>query len=183
MKHHGHEVIVYEKLTNFRRLGDSLGLGENALKLLRRWGGDTLHHSVTSIGNQSPDMQIRRWHDGKPLAVQPLMDMAGYIGHRGDYHDVFLEWVRRRGVPIRMGCEVVGYEDAEPQPAVILKNGEKLYADVIVAADGIKSLARPLVLGIQDDPISSGYACFRAFFKPTLEQRRDPTINKYMGEI
>jgi salicylate hydroxylase len=127
-------------------------------------------------------MTIRRWSDGKVLATQPLMDMAGYIGHRGDYHDVFLEWVRRREIPIRMGCEVVAYEDVDPQPIITLKSGEKLMADIIVAADGIKSLARPLVLGMRDDPVSSGYACFRAYFRPTQEQRQDPALNKYMKE-
>lgn len=66
-------MTVYEKLRGFRRLGDSLGLGENALKLLRRWGGDHLYTTLTKIGNQAPDMQIRRWGDGKILAQQPLM--------------------------------------------------------------------------------------------------------------
>jgi salicylate hydroxylase len=108
------------------------------------------------------------------------MDMAGYIGHRGDYHDVFLEWVRRRGIPIRMGSEVIAYDDVDPQPVITLKSGEKLSADIIIAADGIKSLARPLVLKMEDDPVSSGYACFRAFFKPTAEQKADPALNKYM---
>lgn len=80
-----------------------------------------------------------------------------------------------------MGSEVVAYEDVAPQPSITLKSGEVLKADIIVAADGIKSLARPLVLGVRDDPVPSGYACFRAFFKPTLAQREDPKINTYMG--
>ncbi|PSN59433.1 FAD/NAD(P)-binding domain-containing protein [Corynespora cassiicola Philippines] len=179
LHHHGHRVIcVLDKVHEFGRLGDSLGLGENAFRLLAKWGCEV--DEIKRIGNQAPNMTIRRWKDGKELAVQPLMDMAGYIGHRGDYHDVFLEWVRRRGIVIRMGSEVVGFEDVDPQPAVTLRSGETLRADVVVAADGIKSLARPLVLKTQDDPVSSGYACFRAFFKPAKEQREDPTLNKYM---
>jgi salicylate hydroxylase len=81
---------VLEKIRQFRRLGDSLGLGENAYKLLARWGCNI--REIHEIGNQAPTMRIRRWHDGKVLAEQPLMDMAGYIGHRGDYHDTFLKW-------------------------------------------------------------------------------------------
>jgi hypothetical protein len=34
----GFDVVIYEKIRKFQRLGDSLGLGENALKLLKRWG-------------------------------------------------------------------------------------------------------------------------------------------------
>ncbi|KAF2643890.1 FAD/NAD(P)-binding domain-containing protein [Massarina eburnea CBS 473.64] len=179
LHHHGHNVLcVLDKVREFGRLGDSLGLGENAFKLLSKWGCEV--DEIKRIGNQAPNMTVRRWRDGKELATQPLMDMAGYIGHRGDYHDVFLEWVRRRGIDVKMGSEVVAFEDVDPQPSITLKSGEVLKADIIVAADGIKSLARPLVLGMRDDPVSSGYACFRAFFKPTPEQRSDEKLNKYM---
>ncbi|KAK3938071.1 6-hydroxynicotinate 3-monooxygenase [Diplogelasinospora grovesii] len=181
MHHHGHEVVaVLDKVRSFNRLGDSLGLGENAYKLLARWGCNITE--IQSIGNQAPTMKIRRWHDGKVLAEQPLMDMAGYIGHRGDYHDIFLKWVRERGIPIRMGCDVVAYADSDPCPSLTLASGETLAADVIVACDGIKSLARHLVLGARDDPVSSGYACFRAYFKPSDEMRADPARNALLGE-
>ncbi|EPQ57455.1 monooxygenase [Gloeophyllum trabeum ATCC 11539] len=160
MHHAGFEVVVYEKIKRFLRLGDSLGLGENALRLLQRWG---LHDQLIKIGNKSENMQIRRWQDGKILAVQPLMDMAGYIGHRGDYHDAFLQRVRECGIPIHMGHKVVQFD--ENKPSIILEDGREIEADVIIGADGIKSLARELVLGFHDAPKSSGYACFRAYFK------------------
>lgn len=167
MKHHGHDVAVYEKLTTFRRLGDSLGLGENALKLLRRWGGDRLYESLTAIGNQAEEMQIRRWHDGKVLAQQPLMDMAGHIGHRGDYHEAFLRGAREAGVKINMGFEVVSFyegDEGDGRPSVTFKDGRVEEADIIIGADGIKSRARELVLGFSDAPKSSGYSCWRAYF-------------------
>ncbi|KEF62507.1 uncharacterized protein A1O9_00480 [Exophiala aquamarina CBS 119918] len=158
----GFEVVVFEKVRNFLRLGDSLGLGENALKLLDRWS-PSLRERLVEIGNKSEMMQIRRWHDGKILAQQPLMDMAGFIGHRGDYHTGFLNAVAEKGIPVHMGTDVVDYNDSNP--SVTLANGEEHYADIVIAADGIKSRARELVLGFDDKPKSSGYACFRAFFK------------------
>jgi salicylate hydroxylase len=37
--HHSHRVLcVLDKAREFGRLGDSLGLGENAFKLLAKWG-------------------------------------------------------------------------------------------------------------------------------------------------
>ncbi|KAK6952377.1 hypothetical protein Daesc_006913 [Daldinia eschscholtzii] len=177
LKHHGHDVVVYEKLKAFRRLGDSLGLGENALKLLERWGGKSLYHKLTSIGNQAPDMQIRRWHDGKILAQQPLMDMAGYIGHRGDYHEAFIQAVKDAGIEIRMGREVVSYD--ESKPSVIFADSTEETADLIVGADGIKSRARELVLGFEDAPKSSGYSCYRAYF-PGKHLREDPLCREFV---
>lgn len=177
LKNQGFDVVVYEKLRQFRRLGDSLGLGENALKLLRRWGGQALYDTLTSIGNQAPDMQIRRWGDGKILAQQPLMDMAGYIGHRGDYHDVFLRAVRDAGIEIHMGHEVVAFDEAKP--SVVFADGREVAADVIVGADGIKSRARELVLGFSDAPKSSGYSCYRAYF-PGEHLKENPLCREFV---
>ncbi|KAI0883962.1 putative monooxygenase [Annulohypoxylon maeteangense] len=177
LKHHGHSVVVYERLKGFRRLGDSLGLGENALKLLERWGGSDLYRKLTSIGNQAPDMQIRRWHDGKILAQQPLMDMAGYIGHRGDYHEAFIQAVKDAGIEIKMGREVVAYD--ETKPSVIFADGTEEVADIVVGADGIKSHARELVLGFEDAPKSSGYSCYRAYF-PGKHLREDPLCREFV---
>ncbi|KAL1984018.1 hypothetical protein VTN96DRAFT_9703 [Rasamsonia emersonii] len=185
MHYQGFEVVIFEKVREFMRLGDSLGLGENALKLLKRWG---LYEQLIAIGNKSPDMHIRRWNDGKILATQPLMDMAGYIGHRGDYHRCFIQRVEELGMTINMGHEVVSFD--EDAPSVTLKDGRTFYADLIVGADGIKSRARELVLGFSDAPKSSGYACYRAFFKgdilkdipqcqPLLKQ---DCVNIWIGE-
>lgn len=149
----GFSVTMYEKVRKFDRLGDSLGLGENALKLLDRWSPG-LREDLIEIGNKSKYMQIRLWNDGKLLAQQELMDMAGFIGHRGDYHDAFLRAVKRTGVPLHMGREVVAYDDVT-KPRVHFVDGSVEEADVIVAADGIKSLAREKVLGFTDKPKSS----------------------------
>lgn len=176
LKHHGHDVIIYEKLKQFRRLGDSLGLGENALKLLERWGGKGLYDKLTGIGNQAEDMQIRRWHDGKILAQQPLMDMAGYIGHRGDYHEAFLQAVRDAGIEICTGYEVVAFD--ENKPSITFADGQEEAADLIVGADGIKSKARELVLGFTDAPKSSGYSCWRAYF-PGEHLKENPLCRSF----
>jgi salicylate hydroxylase len=126
-------------------------------------------------------MQIRRWHDGKILAVQPLMDMAGYIGHRGDYHTAFLDAVRDAGITIRMGCDVRDYKDEEGgRPAIILADGSRVVADVVVGADGIKSRARELVLGFADAPKSSGYSCYRAYF-PGQHLKEDPLCREFVN--
>lgn len=89
--------------------------------------------------------------------------MAGYIGHRGDYHTAFINRVLALGMEINMGLEVETFN--EDDPSVTLVDGRIFYADVIVGADGIKSKTRELVLGFSDAPKSSGYACYRAYFK------------------
>jgi salicylate hydroxylase len=46
---------------------------------------------------------------------------------------------------------------------------------------GIKSLAREVVLGFQDKPKSSGYACFRAYFKGS-HLKEDPTCREFVDK-
>lgn len=50
--------------------------------------------------------------------------------------------------------QVIEYEDSD-QPKITLADGTVVAADVIIAADGIKSRARELVLGFLDKPKSS----------------------------
>lgn len=73
--------------------------------------------------------------------------------------------------------QVVAYD--EDEPSLTLANGEVHKADIIVAADGIKSTARELVLGFEDKPKSSGYACFRAYFKGEY-LKEDPLCREFV---
>lgn len=129
-------------------------MGENALRLLERWGAAD---KLRKIGNKSPVMHVRRWDTGEIIATQRLMDMAGYIGHRGDYHNAFFERVEELGVPIHMGTAVRSFD--ENRPSVTLESGEVVACDIVIGADGIKSMCREVVLGFEDKPLSSGCAC------------------------
>ncbi|GAA5821892.1 hypothetical protein JCM3770_002648 [Rhodotorula araucariae] len=169
MHYAGYEVVVYERIKKFLRLGDSLGVGENALRLLTRWG---VRDKLVAIGNKSPVMHIRRWDTGEIIATQRLMDMAGYIGHRGDYHAAFFSRVEELGVPIHMGTAVKAFD--QDAPSVTLEDGTVVECDIVIGADGIKSMTREVVLGFEDKPLSSGYACYRAYTEGD-NIREDPT--------
>lgn len=110
------------------------------------------------------------------------MDMAGHIGHRGDYHEAFLRGVRDAGIEINMGCEVMSFDEGDDgvkRPSITFKDGRVKEADVIVGAEGIKSRARELVLGFADAPKSSGYSCWRAYF-PGDHLRQDPLCQSFV---
>lgn len=91
-------------------------------------------------------------YSGNLIRVQPLpFPMFGacqYAGHRALIHEVLVRHAVSLGIDIRMGQEVVDYwEDGENNTAgVVLRSGESLEADLVVAADGIKSRARRYVL-------------------------------------
>lgn len=80
-----------------------------------------------------------------------------------------------------MGCDVTAYSGTFPTPLLTLASGETPTADIIVAANGIELLVRYLVLGARNDPVSSGYARFRAYLEPSAEMRADPTRKVYLA--
>ena len=94
-------------------------------------------------------------------------------GHRGEIHEVCWNHALEVGVDIRLGCKVQGYFETETEAGVVV-NGERIVGDVVLAGDGVRSLARTIVLGFEDKPKSSGYAVYRAWM-PTEGLKKNPS--------
>jgi salicylate hydroxylase len=106
-----------------------------------------------------------------------------YHIHRADYHAMLLRLARAApGVRIRLGAAV---RDVQPDPAlpggpsVTLASGEVLHADVIVGADGVKSTLQKAVTGLNDAPMPTGDAAYRAIIctDPMLQ---DPELRPFV---
>lgn len=97
------------------------------------------HHDFMAIHN----------HLGHLLVKQPLPQVINgakaYNGRRGDIHRVLLEYAIKLGVDIRLGQEVEEYWETDSKAGVII-DGIRLEGDVVVAADGIRSIAREKAL-------------------------------------
>ncbi|KAG1767550.1 monooxygenase [Suillus occidentalis] len=165
-KRKGHRVVVVEKVGELKQLGDVLSLGTNAGRIVARWG---LHEKLASISAQARQIHI---HDclGGLIQTQhlswPLFGAYSYNGHRAHLHQVLFEHAQSLGIEIRLGQQVVEYweDEASGKAGVRIQSGESLEADVVVGADGVKSLARKFVIGYHDSPKPSGYAIYRAWF-------------------
>jgi salicylate hydroxylase len=104
-----------------------------------------------------------------------------YHIHRGDYHAMLLRIARAApGVRIRLNAAV---RDVQPDPtlqggpSVTLASGEVLYADVIIGADGVKSTLQKAVTGLDDAPIPTGDAAYRAIIR-TDSMLQDPELRQ-----
>lgn len=165
----GFRVTLLDQVTRFAPLGDSIGLGPNVSRLLGRWDAG-FAAKLAAISSTSESVVVHDYRDGRVLGVDATPGTAqakfghrNLIGHRGHYHMLFLEQCEAMGVEVRSGARVVGY-DVE-KPSVTLEGGEVVVGDVVVAADGVKSLGRKEVLGYLDEPVHSGYAVYRAFME------------------
>ena len=89
--------------------------------------------------------------EGELLQIQyiPKVQFGAYSynGHRGELHEKLYIFAKSLGVEIRLGQNVTEYwEDEKIGKAGVIANGERLEADVVIGADGVRSKARTLVL-------------------------------------
>ncbi len=62
----------------------------------------------------------------------------------------------------------------------MIVNDKRVSADIVIPAEGVRSRGRKIVLGYEDNPKSSGYAVYRAWF-PSDELAKNP-ITKHLYE-
>lgn len=69
-------------------------------------------------------------------------------------------------VNVRTNCRVVAMNPSIP--SLTLQTGEVIHADLVIGADGVKSLARQYVIGKPDEPRPTGDAAYRAVIPTEL---------------
>lgn len=94
--------------------------------------------------------------DGKAM---PL-----YRHSRPKFHQMLINQLERDGMSIDYGCRATEYIDASEgsKPAVILADGRRLEADLVVAADGVGSHSNRLTRGELANAVYSGSSIYRA---------------------
>lgn len=81
------------------------------------------------------------------------------------------------GAQVQFGATVEEINPEKPRPSVRLANGEVISADIIVGADGPRSLVRETVLGEEDEPRPTGITVFGGV-APASEMVKDPELKK-----
>lgn len=99
--------------------------------------------------------------------------------NRPKFVELLLLQAKKIGIEITFGTHVVDYfEDAETQKAgVVLEDGTKLEADMVVAADGVGTKSNRLVTGHEIRAYPSGISIFRTAFPMELAMA-DPEVQK-----
>lgn len=161
----GHEVLVLESFPELKILGDIISFAPNSGRIFQRWEG--VDAKLDPIIHKSDGLRIKTWK-GSDLTKQTWGEEGkkygkAYNGHRGEIHEIVYYHALEIGIDIRLGHKVEDYFETESEAGVIA-NGERYTCDVVLAADGVRSKGRTIVLGYEDKPKSSGYAIYRTWF-------------------
>lgn len=163
-KRKGHDPLILESFSSLKQLGDIISFGSNAGRIFRRWPG--VEQQLDPICHTSDRLKYFDWQ-GDFIYEQIWGNEEEnfgkrFNGHRGQIHGVLYQHALDLGIEVRLGQKVTEYWQDENVAGVIV-NGETVTADVVLAADGVRSKARKAVLGYEDAPKSSGYAIYRAW--------------------
>jgi 2-polyprenyl-6-methoxyphenol hydroxylase-like FAD-dependent oxidoreductase len=170
----GHDVLLLESFPELKILGDIISFAPNSGRIFQRWPG--VDDQLNPIIHKSDGLLIKTYL-GETLTRQtwekerPAYGKA-YNGHRGEIHEIVYHHALDIGIDIRLGHKVDDYFETDDEAGVIA-NGERFVGDVVLAADGVRSKGRTIVLGYEDRPKSSGYAIYRTWFD-SVKLAEDP---------
>ncbi|MFI5678223.1 FAD-dependent monooxygenase [Streptomyces cellulosae] len=159
----GHEVTLVEQAARFAEVGAGIQLAPNATRVLRRLG---LLDAVSAQAARPSRMSFRGWADGAEIcgytlgrATEDAFGAPYLLLHRADLHRVLAAAVPAGSV--RLNTVVVGIDQDDVSAHVTTASGERLRADLVVAADGIRSATRQWLFGA-DEAVFSKTAAYRA---------------------
>jgi 2-polyprenyl-6-methoxyphenol hydroxylase-like FAD-dependent oxidoreductase len=156
----GVPCLVFEQATSLTGAGAGVQLSPNAIRPLVRLGiGPALSRHAVRIAA----MEVRSWRDA-PIIRTTLGDDCErrfaapyYAVHRAHLHEALCLAVGQ--APLRLGRQVTGVEERSAGARVVFADGLTQDADLVVGADGIRSVARAVLAS--DTLVYSGLATFR----------------------
>lgn len=135
----GHEAVILERAKSFAKIGQGFVLLPNGMNVLKALGFEEV---VNRIGTILPKVSINA-PSGRLITESYLVDHIGVTRH--EFVDMLLSKVKPDW--IRMGCEFgrFDYDDKGNVKSVICENGHEEKADVVIAADGVRSPIRKIL--------------------------------------
>ena len=148
----GHKVEIYEQAPQLAEIGAGIQVSANAMHVLRYLG---LEEAIARVGVQ-PGAYVFRLHDtGEEIQRFSLseeherMHGAPYRQlHRADLHEILAARARAAdpGV-VRLNHKAMGFTESADGVELHFADGTSTRGDLLIGADGLKSVVRKQFLG------------------------------------
>ncbi len=164
----GHKVTLFEAAAAIGEVGAGIQVTPNVSRLLGRWGAGL---TLEAVGVRPEAIVLRRYDTGERVGYTRWSDMEDKYGspyyhiHRADLHKLLFD-LAEPFMTLRLKSQVVSIDP--DRPSLTLSSGEVVHGDLIVGADGIKSLVQRVVLGHTNPAEPTGDAVYRAIVPSSL---------------
>ncbi len=157
----GHEVEIYEQVTENRPVGAAISVWSNGVKCLNHLGFEA---ETAALGGIVDSMSYIDAFTGETMcrfSMAPLIDEVGQRPYPIARAELQLMLMNAFGHDeIRFGKKMVAVHDGPDGATVEFADGTTAQGDVVIAADGARSLARDHVLGHAVERRYAGYVNF-----------------------
>jgi 3-hydroxybenzoate 6-monooxygenase len=156
---------VLEGAPQFGAIGYGIQFGPNVFHVFDRLG---LMEQVLAVSDSPPAVSMFDALTGREIVRIPTgtsfrsrFKYPYIVVHRIDLHNVLLDACRATSaVELVSDAMVNAYEDRGDHVAATTADGRSFSSEVLVAADGFRSLFRESLIG-DGDPVPTGYAALR----------------------
>ena len=171
----GHSVEVLERAARIEEVGAGLQITPNGHRVIEALG---LAEKLATLSVASRAVSLRDYRKGREVFRHPLTRHEGRyrLVHRADLIALLEAAARVAGAEITLGAEVTRVIPGTPPR--LEGQGVARSPDLIVGADGVRSIVRPVLNGISR-PAFSGQVAWRAI-QPNLDGH-PPEARVHMG--
>jgi salicylate hydroxylase len=186
LRKRGLEAHVYEQAPELTEIGAAVALSANSIRELERLG---LLDQLTAVSTEPTELIYRDWREGRRIAAFPVRKDSAYRSRFGapyfGIHRADLQRILSSALdPVRLhlGHRVVDLVDQGDMIGLGFAAGRSVQADVVVGADGVRSVVRRFVAG-GEETVYSGTSAFRGIVPADrLPNLPDPqAIQFWMG--
>ena len=180
-----HDITVFERSAGIREIGAGVQISPNAGRLLHSLG---LGAAYSEISVNPHRVVLRRWEDDSIIRATDL-DESFISQHqvplanvaRNELVEIIGNAVAARAnVTLKFSTHVVAVEPGESSSVVLFSDGSSQTFDIVIGADGIHSVVRPCVGGV-DKPRFSGSAAYRALVPRSAVEDLPIDVTNRMG--
>ena len=176
----GADVKVYEQAPQMGEVGAGIGLRPATMARFRQWG---IYDAIARVSSASDYFEILT-ATGEPIMKDTWPESGEekqtYLIHRRDFIEALLS-VLPEGM-VQLGHRLETIEDKGGHSVLTFANGETVEADLVVGADGIKSVVREQLFS-DKGPVFSGEHAYRVVISADDAHGMvvDDNLRMYMG--
>ncbi|WAL64668.1 FAD-dependent monooxygenase [Amycolatopsis cynarae] len=158
----GANVHVYEQASAILQVGAGIGLRPPTVELFRRW---EIFDAIAAVSTPSDYFEILT-ATGEVIQREEWPKIHDYAQvnktrfiHRGDFIDTLLKLLP--GDMVHIGHKMTAIEDRGEAATLTFADGKKVTADLVIGADGIRSVVRNQLFS-DNQPVFAGAHAHRA---------------------